>query len=94
MKVFKLLSEGLMAGTWERYHGVATTYFAGTQQDHYVFKLGCMIAQADRKAKVRRLETLTKILTFRQGNRFAFSSLVSMMLIVEKELMNWATWFS
>jgi hypothetical protein len=83
-----------MVGAREGYNGVAATYFVGTQQDQYVFKLGCMIAQADRKAKVGRLKTLTKILTFHQGNKFAFSSLVSVMLIVEKELMNWATWFS
>jgi hypothetical protein len=83
-----------MAGAWEGYNGVATTYFADTQQDHYVFKLGYLIAQANEKEKVERLETLMKILTFFQGNKFALSSLISMMLLVNKEPMNWATWFS
>jgi hypothetical protein len=31
---------------------------------------------------------------FHQGNKFALGSLVSVMLVVEKELMDWATWFS
>ncbi len=44
-----------------------------------------MIAQVDKKAIVGRLEALTEILTFHQGNRFALGSLVSMTLVVEKE---------
>ncbi len=76
MKVFKLPCEGLMAGAWEGYNGVITTYFVGTQQDHYVFKLGYLIAQANKKAKVERLKTLMEILTFCQGNKFALGSLI------------------
>jgi hypothetical protein len=53
-----------------------------------------VIAQADKKARVERLETLTKILTFCQGNRFAPSSLVFVMLAIGKGPVNWATWFS
>jgi hypothetical protein len=34
-----------------------------------------------------------EILTFHQGNMFALSSLISMMLVVEKELVNWVAWF-
>jgi hypothetical protein len=52
------------------------------------------IAQVDEKARVERLEALTKILTFRQGNRFALGYLIFVMLVVEKEPVNWATWFS
>ncbi len=70
------------------YNGVAVNYFIGTRQDHYVFKLGYVIAQVDKKVKVVRLETLMEILTFGQGNMFALGFLVCAMLIVEKELVN------
>jgi hypothetical protein len=89
-----LLVEGLMVGAWDRYSSVVATYFVGTQQDHYVLKSGYLIAQANKKAEVEKLKTLTEILMFHQGNKFALSSLVSMMLVVEKEPMDWATWFS
>jgi hypothetical protein len=83
-----------MSGVRQGYNGVAVNYFIGTRQDHYVFKLGYVIAQADEKVKVVKLETLMEILTFGQGNMFALGSLVCAMLIVEKEPVNWATWFS
>jgi sorbitol-specific phosphotransferase system component IIA len=86
----ELPCEGLMAGAREGFNGVYATYFVGTQQDHYVFKLGHLIAQADGKVRAERLKTLTKILTFQQGNNFALGSLVSMMLVVEKESTDWA----
>jgi len=53
-----------------------------------------VIAQADEKAKVGRLETLIEILMFRQVNMFTPSSLVFVMLVAEKEPVNWVAWFS
>jgi hypothetical protein len=50
-------------------------------------------AQAYEKAKVKKLETLTKILMFRQDNMFTPDSLVFMMLAVKKEPVNWVAWF-
>jgi hypothetical protein len=47
-----------------------------------------VIAQANEKAKIGRLEALIKILTFCQGNRFVPSSLVFMMLDIEKGPVN------
>jgi hypothetical protein len=55
VKVIKLPCEGLMARAVEGYNGVVATYFVGFQQDHYIFKLRYLIAQANGKARVRRL---------------------------------------
>jgi hypothetical protein len=55
VKMFKLPCGGLMARARERYNGVVVTYFTRTHQDHYILKLGYVIAQAEGKAKVRRL---------------------------------------
>jgi hypothetical protein len=52
VKVFKVPWEGLMARALKGYNGVVTTYFVGIQQDHYIFKLGYLIAQVDGKARV------------------------------------------
>ncbi len=87
-KVFKLPCEGLMVGSWEGYNGVAATYFTWTQQDHHVLKSRYVIAHANEKARVTRLEALTEILTFRQGKMFVLGFLVFMMLNAKKELVN------
>ncbi len=55
MKLFKLYCEGLMARTLEGYDGVVATYFVSTQQDHYILKSRYLMAQANGKARVRRL---------------------------------------
>jgi hypothetical protein len=65
-----------MARAREGYNGVAATYFAGMQQENNVLKLGYVIAQANGKARVRRLEVLIEFLTLHQGNMFAHGSLV------------------
>jgi hypothetical protein len=44
-----------MARALEGYNGVVATYFVGFQQDHYILKLGYLIAQANGKAKVKKL---------------------------------------
>ncbi len=93
MKMFKLPCGGLMTGAQKGYNGVVATYLTKTQQDHYVQKSRYVTAQANGKARVGRLETLTEILTFRQGNRFALCFLIYVMLTVEKEPINQATWF-
>jgi hypothetical protein len=38
--------------------------------------------------------TLMEIMSFKQGNNFAPNVLISTMLAVEKEKVNWASWFS
>jgi hypothetical protein len=47
-----------------------------------------VIAHANEKARVTRLEALTEILTFRQGKMFVLGFLVFMMLNAKKELVN------
>ncbi len=44
--MFELPCEGLMVGV-QGYNGVVANYFIGTQQYHYVLKLGYVIARAD-----------------------------------------------
>jgi hypothetical protein len=44
--------------------------------------------------KVVKLEALMEIMSLRQGNKFAPSALISTMLAIKKEKVNWATWFS
>ncbi len=83
-----LLVEELMARAWDRYNSVVATYFVSMQQDHYIPKSRYLIDWADRTPEVERLEAMTKILIFHQGNKFALGSLVSMMLVVEMEPMD------
>jgi len=53
-----------------------------------------LIAKADGRRRVARLETLTEITFLKEGNKFAPSALISIMLAVETKKVNWATWFS
>jgi hypothetical protein len=53
-----------------------------------------LIAKEDGRRKVAKLEALTEIMSFKQGNKFALGALISTMLAVEKEEVNWIIWFS
>jgi hypothetical protein len=44
--------------------------------------------------KVTRLEALMEIMPLRQRNKFVLGALISTMLAIKKEKVNWATWFS
>jgi len=87
-KVLNLSYEGLMARAQEGCNGVIATYFANTQQEHYLLKSRYVLAQANGKARVRKLEALIKILTFCQGNQFSLGSLVFVILATKKEPVN------
>jgi hypothetical protein len=53
-----------------------------------------LIAKINGKWKVTRLEALTEIMSFKEGNKFAPSVLISTMLVAEKEKVNYVAWFS
>jgi hypothetical protein len=48
-----------------------------------------LIAKVDGKRKVAKLEALMEIMSFKQGNKFVPNVLISTMLVVEKERVNW-----
>ncbi len=50
--------------------------------------------KANSKWKVARLKTLMKIMSFKQGNKFAPSAPISKMLATKQEKVNWVSWFS
>jgi hypothetical protein len=75
-------------------HLIVATYFTRDEHEHYILHSISLIAKADGKQKVARLEALTKIMSFKQGNKFAPSALISTMLAIEKEKVNWASWVS
>jgi hypothetical protein len=64
----------------ESYNLVVATYFIGDEHEHYIMRSCYLIAKVDGKRKVTRLETLTEIMSFRQGNKFVPSALISIML--------------
>lgn len=76
------------------YNLIVATYFIGSGHEHYIPHLGHLIAKIDGKRKVTKLKSLTKIMSFKQGNKVALGVSISMMLVVEKEEMNWVIWFS
>jgi hypothetical protein len=47
-----------------------------------------LITKVDGKQKVAKLEAITKIMSFRQGNKFAPSALISTMLATKNEKVN------
>jgi hypothetical protein len=65
----------------ESYNLIVATYFIGSEHEHYIPCLGHLIAKIDGKRKVTRLKKLTKIMSFKQGNKFALGALISMMLV-------------
>jgi hypothetical protein len=53
-----------------------------------------LIAKVDGRWKVTRLEALTDIMSFRQGNKFAPGALILTMLVAKKEKVNCVAWYS
>jgi hypothetical protein len=78
----------------ESYNPIVVIYFIGDEHEHYIPCSRYLIAKEDGKQKVAKLEVLTKIMSFKQGNKFAPSALISTMLVVKKEKVNWVIWFS
>jgi hypothetical protein len=53
-----------------------------------------VIYKANGPLKVMKLEALTKILTFKQGNKYVPGTLVVVIQAVEEGEVNWALWFT
>jgi hypothetical protein len=73
----------------ESYNPIVATYFIGSEHEHYIPCLGYLITKVHGKRKVTKLEALMEIMSFKQGNKFALGDLISMMLVAEKEEVNW-----
>ncbi len=76
------------------YNLIVATYFKGDEHEHYISLSIYLIAKANGKRKVAKLEALTVIMSFEQGNKFAPCVLILTMLVVEKEKVNSTSWFS
>ncbi len=87
-RIFGLSHKGIVLIGRESHNPIVATYFTGNGHEHYIPHLGSLIAKADGKRKVARLEALMEIMSFRQGNKFAQGALISTMLVTEKEEMN------
>jgi hypothetical protein len=72
----------------KKLHLIVATYFTKDEHEHYISHSRYLIAKVDGKHKVTRVEALTEIMSFKQGNKFAPSALISTMLATEKEKVN------
>jgi hypothetical protein len=93
-RIFYLFYKGIVPIGRENYNPIIEIYFIKDEHEHYIPCSSYLIAKANGKWKVVKLEALTKIMSFRQRNKFVPSVLISMMLPTEKEEMNWVVWFS
>ncbi len=78
----------------KKLHPIVVTYFTRDEHEHYIPHSRYLIAKANGKRKVAKLEALTDIMSFKQGNKFAPGALISTMLATKKEKVNWASWVS
>jgi hypothetical protein len=91
---FGLSHEGIVPIGKESYNPIVVAYFIRDEYEHYIPHSGYLIAKVDGRQKLARLEALMEIMYFKQGNKFAPSALISTMLTIEKEKVNWAAWIS
>jgi hypothetical protein len=89
-RIFGLSREGIVPIGRESDNPIVAIYFIGDEHEHYILHSRYLIAKIDGRRKVVRLEALMEIMFFRQGNKFAPCALISTMLVVEKERVNWA----
>jgi hypothetical protein len=75
--VARILShEGIVPIGKESYNLIVATYFIRDEHEHYIPCSRNLITKADGRRKVTRLDALTEIMSFRQGNKFDPSSLI------------------
>ncbi len=84
-RIFGLSHKRIVPIRRESCNAIVATYFIGNQHEHYTPHSNYQIAKIDDKRKVAKLEKLMDIMSFRQGNKFALSVLISTMLAIEKE---------
>ncbi len=87
-KVFKPPSIGMVTWGKEGYNTTIAKYFVGEKEEHYTFHSGYVICKTNGPLKVMKLEALTKILTFKQGNKYALGTLVAIIQTVEEREVN------
>jgi hypothetical protein len=88
-RIFGLSCEGIVPIGKENDNPIVATYFIGDEHEHYIPRSRYLIAKVDGKRKVAKLEALMEIMSFKQGNKFVPNVLISTMLVVEKERVNW-----
>jgi hypothetical protein len=93
-RIFGLSRERIVPIGRESYNPIVVTYFIGNEDEHNILRSRYLIAKVDGIWKVTRLEALTEIMSFRQGNKFDPTTLISIMLIAKKEKLNCVAWFS
>jgi hypothetical protein len=93
-RIFGLFHKGIVPIGQESYNPIIATYSIGDEYEHYIPHSGYLIAKTYGKHEVAKLEVLMEIMSFKQGNKFATSVLISTMLAIEKDEVNWAVWFS
>ncbi len=73
--IFWFIRERIVPIGRKSYNPIVATYFIRNEHEHYIPHSGYLIAKANGRWKVARLEALTKIMFFRQGNKICSSCL-------------------
>jgi hypothetical protein len=93
-RIFGLSHKRIVPIGKESYNPIIAIYFIGDEHEHYIPRSCYLIAKTYAKHEVARLEALMEIMSFRQGNKFTPGALISTILAVEKDEVNWVVWFS
>ncbi len=80
-----LSCEGTVPIGRKSYNPIVVAYFIGYEHEHYIPYVRYLIAKVDGRQKVAKLRALMEIMSFRHGNKFAPSALISTMLATKKE---------
>ncbi len=87
-QILKLPNERIIVVTKEGYSLKLAKYFKGEKGEHYVLKCDYLIAKTYINQTVFQLKAHIEICTFRQGNKFAPSTLMGIIQIVEMGIIN------
>jgi hypothetical protein len=87
-QILKLPNERIIVVTKEGYSLKLAKYFKGKEGEHYVLKSDYLIAKTYINQTVFWLKAHIEIYTFLQGNKFAPSTLMGIIQIVEKGIIN------
>ncbi len=87
-QILKLPNQGVIVVIKKGYSLKLAKYFEGEERKHYVLKSSYLIAKTYISQTIFRLKVHTEICTFCQGNKFSPSTLVGIVQIAEKGIIN------
>jgi hypothetical protein len=85
--------EGIIVLARESYNKEWAKYFDGEKNEHYKQDSCYMFCKGLHLKNVDVIDNISRVATFWRSNRYIFRTLLFVVSVIEKGVVNWAKWF-